>query len=85
MRSVLVAFTAPADAYAFLSEIRRRADSMLWDVVVRRPEDESVVVVPERIWRRDRFVRGIAERYGGAIRDDDRCEERPAERRASSG
>jgi len=83
MRSVLVAFAAPSDAYAFLSEIRRRADSLLWDVVVRRPEDEAVVVVPERIWRRDRFVRGIAERYGGLVREDDRAADRAEESRAS--
>ena len=76
MRSVLVSFAAPADAYAFVSEIRRRADSLLWEVVVRRPEEEAVVVVPEGIWRRDRFVRGVAERYGGAIRDDDQSSER---------
>lgn len=72
MHSVLVAFDALPDAYAFVSEIRRRSDTMLWDVRVRRTPS-PVVVVPERIWRREAFVRGVAERYGGAIREDDRA------------
>ena len=76
MRSVLVAFDAVSDAYAFVSEIRRRADTLLWDVRVRRTGNQAVAVVPERIWRRDGFVRTTAERYGGRVREDDRSEDR---------
>lgn len=80
MRSVLVAFDAVPDAYAFVSEIRRRADSLLWDVRVRRTANEGavqgVVIVPERIWRREAYVRSTAERYGGRIREDDRARDR---------
>ncbi len=76
MRAVLVAFDVPADAYAFVSEIRRRADTMLWDVRVRRAGGQPVVVVPERVWRRDASVRGVAERFGGRIRGDDRARDR---------
>jgi hypothetical protein len=82
MHSVLVAFDAPADAYAFVSEIRRRADSLLWDVRVRRADGRRVVVVPERVWRREAFVRSVAERYGGTIRDDDRSRDRSGQRLA---
>jgi len=76
MHAILVAFATPSEAYAFVSEIRRRADSMLWDVRVRRAESDVVVVVPERIWRREAFVRSVAERYGGTVRDDDRARDR---------
>lgn len=78
MQAVLVAFATRSDAFAFVSEIRRRADSLLWDVRVRATTAPAVVVVPERIWRGERFVRTIAERYGGSIRDDDRARERRA-------
>jgi hypothetical protein len=78
VRSVLVAFATAGDAYAFVAEIRRRADSLLWDVRVRRTERGAVVVVPERVWRRDGFVRGVALRFGGEVRADDRTHERTA-------
>jgi hypothetical protein len=80
MHAILVAFAAPSEAYAFVSEIRRRADSMLWDVRVRRAATDPVVVVPERVWRREAFVRSVAERYGGEVRDDDRATDRGAGR-----
>jgi hypothetical protein len=77
MHSVLVVFDAPADASAFVSEIRRRADTLLWEVRVRRADGRRVVVVPEGIWRGEGFFRSVAERYGGSIRDDERSSDRP--------
>ncbi|HEX5826564.1 MAG TPA: hypothetical protein VFY23_03530 [Candidatus Limnocylindrales bacterium] len=82
MRAVLVDFASPSEAYAFVSEIRRRADTMLWDVRVRREPDRAVVVVPERTWRADAFVRAVAMTSGGAIREDDRARDRAGQRTA---
>ncbi len=76
MSAILIAFDKQTDAFAFVSEIRRRADTMLWEVHVRRQDGHAVVVVPEVTWRRDRFVRGVALRYGGFIREDDRTGDR---------
>jgi hypothetical protein len=76
MHAILVSFGTTSEAYAYVSEIRRRADSMLWDVRVRRSENEAVVVVPDRVWRRDSFFAEVSDRYGGRVRDDDRLHER---------
>lgn len=76
MRAVLVSFPSPSEAYAYVSEIRRRADSLLWDVRVRRVGDGAVVVVPEQTWRMDACVRSVAMTSGGRIREDDRAQER---------
>jgi hypothetical protein len=83
MRAVLVDFATPAEAYAFVSEIRRRADTMLWDVRVRREANRAVVVVPERTWRADAFVRAVAMSSGGVVREDDRVRDRARHRPGS--
>src|SRR3954451_4274418 len=72
MDSVLVFFGCRPCAYAFLSELRRRSDGMLWDARVRLEGEQPAVVVPAGAWRRDRSLAGLARDYGGTVRPDER-------------
>ena len=59
-------------AYAFLSEVRRRSDTMLWDIRVRRTGERPAVVVPRQAWRSERLLPALAIDYGGDVQSDER-------------
>ena len=68
MRGVHVLFASLAIAYTFVSEIRRQSDSFLWDLTVRPKPDGADVVIPERTWKREPFIKRVAADYGGEVR-----------------
>jgi hypothetical protein len=72
MDSVLVFFGCRPCAFAFLSELRRRSDGMLWDARVRLEGERPAVVVPASAWRRERSLPELARDYGGEVRADER-------------
>jgi len=66
---VHVLFDTTATAYEFLSEIRRRSDSLLWDVRVRDSHQGTDVVIPRKAWDREPFMESVAATYGADVRD----------------
>lgn len=67
---VRVAFRSVAVAYNFVSEIRRRSDSFLWDLTVRRQPAGADVIIPDWVWKREPFIKRVAAAYGGDVRGE---------------
>jgi hypothetical protein len=67
---VRVVFRSVAIAFAFVSEIRRRSDSFLWDVTVRPQPNGADVVIPHVVWKGEPFIKRVARAYGGDVRGD---------------
>jgi len=65
---VRVVFRSVAVAYNFVSEIRRRSDSFLWDLTVRRQPTGADVMIPDWVWKREPFIKRVAAAYGGDVR-----------------
>jgi len=65
-----VVFVSAAAAYRFVSEIRRRSDSLLWDIGVRRRKNGADVVTPQDVWKHERFIESVAASHGGEIEDE---------------
>ena len=67
MAVIRVFFVSTRAAFSFVSEIRRRSDSLLWDLRVRRRDGGAEVLVPEDAWRREPFMKSVATEYGGVL------------------
>jgi hypothetical protein len=65
MSDVVLEFTNRSDAYGYVSESRRLATSLLWDITVRRAEHGWQVRIPEQV-----FAGGVADaldRFHGTV------------------
>ena len=67
MNAVHVFFASDDIAYQFVSEIRRQSDTFLGDLRVRLRHDGAEVVIPERLWWREPFIKSVADDYGGNV------------------
>jgi len=65
-----VIFVSRPAAYRFVSEIRRRSRSLLWDIGVRRRKDGADVVIPEDVWEHEPFMESVAASHGGEVEDE---------------
>ena len=70
MTVVTVYFASAIVAYQFVSEIRRKSDSLLWDLRVTRRNGGADVVFPGPLWRSKPTLRVIAETYGGDVHEE---------------
>ena len=67
MTTIRVFFMSNVAAFSFVSEIRRRSGSLLWDLRVRRQDGGAEVLVPEDAWRHEPFIEAVATQYGGDV------------------
>jgi hypothetical protein len=51
MREVVLRFGSRADAYGYVSESRRLAQSLLWEIKVSKADDGWIVRLPEAVFR----------------------------------
>jgi len=63
---VVVRFETKADAYGYVSESRRLASSLLWEVRVERADDGWRVRVPSEIYRADMDASAL-DRFHGVV------------------
>jgi len=63
---VVVRFETKADAYGFLSESRRVASSLLWEVKVEPADDAWLVRVPFEVYRVDMDSSAV-DRFHGVV------------------
>jgi hypothetical protein len=66
MTEVVLRFETKTDAYGYVSESRRLASTLLWDVRVERTGDGWVVHVPLDVYRGDMIADAVS-RFRGVV------------------
>ena len=62
---VVLRFPTRADAYGYVSESRRLAQSLLWEITVMQAEDGWLVRLPEAVFRTS--VADAVDRFRGEV------------------
>jgi hypothetical protein len=65
MGDVVLRFASRADAYGYVSESRRLAQSLLWEIKVSKADDGWLVRLPEAVFRTS--VADALDRFRGEI------------------
>ena len=65
MADVVLRFASRADAYGYVSESRRLAPSLLWEIKVSKADDGWLVRLPETVFRTS--VADALDRFRGEV------------------
>jgi hypothetical protein len=65
MREIVLRFPSRADAYGYVSESRRLAQSLLWEIKVSKADDGWIVRLPEAVFRTS--VADALSRFRGEV------------------
>ena len=65
MSEVVLRFATRADAYGYVSESRRLAQSLLWEIKVSKSDDGWLVRLPESVFRTS--VADALDRFRGEV------------------